>query len=888
MEEEKNKNKILIEIKRAFTSLFSQAEAPYHEQDKKNKFKKDNYFSDMYKKEHVRYMLSPDKDIKQDVRLNDIKSYLETLTKDNSDKIEDTKSLLELSPNLQQAGKLLVSTILSPDDLQTDSLRFIINHPNITDDTNQALSDLLTEHMCKYRKLNTLLPDWIYEAIMSSGAVPILTIPNSNNRILYQLTEDIKLVVKNQNNKEVFIRDDIYNSNLDNEDIDSLLKKNIFSVNNNSNSLILNNFKNIIQEDKNDSKFLKVLNQSITNEFTNEFTNKELKENKKMFNIENIKKIAKPILNKMSEDNNVIISDNFRVLEKSKKNVKKAMDRINKTFNDQFIGVDNSIYKVDNNTNLVKGDHPFLIILKSKNVIPITIPGSNEKAGYFVVTDENINPLFNDITNGANNTSDFSNTTHILKEVFSPNMTELNKLNNKQKQKYASTIFNIALKHMIETKLSDMGLNNININIYNNIASTIFQNFLHERKVRLIFVPENLITYFAFDYREDGTGKSKLEDGAKLLIAMKNTLLVSKVLETMENAMDSRTIEVDIPEGTTNIEEIMEDIRRVVNDKRNFKPNIHYSDIGKDIIDRHIKIIPKNIQGLEGLSETRMESSSTRSRGDVDNLIEELDKQVLAYLNVPYSSLNAVGENELATSILSNNLFLANIVKIIQNKIISLCSKLAQNELIYSEVIQRRILEILKGDAYITKQFFSKKKDDPDSVKDKYKTEEPDDKKSNNLFVGGVINIEDGIITGEKKELVDILYEIIENVTAFLPKPNLVIDKNRIDELDSFIDLCEKYMDKVISQELLPIEDDKLRNSLPAMKATAIRRLIKNFVATNGMANIMESDIDVFDQDESIDLYKRLRNITQGISDWKKKLDDATADTSSDSGGSRW
>jgi hypothetical protein len=237
---------------------------------------------------------------------------------------------------------------------------------------------------------------------------------------------------------------------------------------------------------------------------------------------------------------------------------------------------------------------------------------------------------------------------------------------------------------------------------------------------------------------------------------------------------------------------------------------------------------------------------------------------------------------------LSNNLFLANIVKIIQNKIISLCSKLAQNELIYSEVIQRRILEILKGDAYITKQFFSKKKDDPDSVKDKYKTEEPDDKKSNNLFVGGVINIEDGIITGEKKELVDILYEIIENVTAFLPKPNLVIDKNRIDELDSFIDLCEKYMDKVISQELLPIEDDKLRNSLPAMKATAIRRLIKNFVATNGMANIMESDIDVFDQDESIDLYKRLRNITQGISDWKKKLDDATADTSSDSGGSRW
>jgi hypothetical protein len=888
MEEEKNKNKILIEIKRAFTSLFSQAEAPYHEQDKKNKFKKDNYFSDMYKKEHVRYMLSPDKDIKQDVRLNDIKSYLETLTKDNSDKIEDTKSLLELSPNLQQAGKLLVSTILSPDDLQTDSLRFIINHPNITDDTNKALSDLLTEHMCKYRKLNTLLPDWIYEAIMSSGAVPILTIPNSNNRILYQLTEDIKLVVKNQNNKEVFIRDDIYNSNLDNEDIDSLLKKNIFSVNNNSNSLILNNFKNIIQEDKNDSKFLKVLNQSITNEFTNEFTNKELKENKKMFNIENIKKIAKPILNKMSEDNNVIISDNFRVLEKSKKNVKKAMDRINKTFNDQFIGVDNSIYKVDNNTNLVKGDHPFLIILKSKNVIPITIPGSNEKAGYFVVTDENINPLFNDITNGANNTSDFSNTTHILKEVFSPNMTELNKLNNKQKQKYASTIFNIALKYMIETKLSDMGLNNININIYNNIASTIFQNFLHERKVRLIFVPENLITYFAFDYREDGTGKSKLEDGAKLLIAMKNTLLVSKVLETMENAMDSRTIEVDIPEGTTNIEEIMEDIRRVVNDKRNFKPNIHYSDIGKDIIDRHIKIIPKNIQGLEGLSETRMESSSTRSRGDVDNLIEELDKQVLAYLNVPYSSLNAVGENELATSILSNNLFLANIVKIIQNKIISLCSKLAQNELIYSEVIQRRILEILKGDAYITKQFFSKKKDDPDSVKDKYKTEEPDDKKSNNLFVGGVINIEDGIITGEKKELVDILYEIIENVTAFLPKPNLVIDKNRIDELDSFIDLCEKYMDKVISQELLPIEDDKLRNSLPAMKATAIRRLIKNFVATNGMANIMESDIDAFDQDESIDLYKRLRNITQGISDWKKKLDDATADTSSDSGGSRW
>ena len=92
--------------------------------------------------------------------------------------IQDSERFMALAPEIKQARMILVSSIVSPNDLQDCELVFSVpNVKNLEGTVLNGICDLLKDYFNHEFGLGGKFSEWCEEILFRSGAVPLLIMP---------------------------------------------------------------------------------------------------------------------------------------------------------------------------------------------------------------------------------------------------------------------------------------------------------------------------------------------------------------------------------------------------------------------------------------------------------------------------------------------------------------------------------------------------------------------------------------------------------------------------------------------------------------------------------------------------------------------------------------
>lgn len=794
----------------------------------------------------------------------------------------ENKRFNSLAPEISNAALILVSSILSPNDLQETKLLFSVDHDQLTEDTKDELVELLDRYFNEHYDLGSKLSDWYKECLFGAGSQPVLILP------------DVKFMeIKNANDNTV-----------GNESLHSALEKIInTSVYSSHSGFGLESLTGAQTAKTKPSDFFTIANESMLSD----------PEKKKTFDdeyvaplLEDVFEILGPEIDKMFlasanmpaadkekmdasrrdfknqvvaavEDTTIKIitkmndGDVFRITEnpeilrfhkrfslQRKYDLTKKLDRF---FSDDE---DSKIYKNDpivaiSDEYKGEGDktktYPTEFVLPPESTMPICIPGDKKShIGYIVVNDQFGHPLVGTEPLLDNSVCGDGNGAIAFDALFgSRNMRSFSNITQASKAAVTSKIFEHMLEKFLKAKINDIGIGDMDVTTFNNIIQVMFRRLMYHKQTVLVFVPETFVVYNAFDFREDGCGKSKLEDAA-FILHLRTTYLLAKILAMQKNAINQNTVSFNVSDKMANPEQIIEQIRNSFNAKNIMAFNANPNDIVRTMTDQSLKIVSKN--GYPGLEDFNIEDSTSTNRVEApdDNLLDTLNTLWIDFLDVPHNALNQMGENEYSRSIVSSHLFFAKKIINYQKIANKLNTKYARIYTKYAKPLRVAIGNII-----------NKRGNDSDIVQTATGTD------------AGKISIDD----------------IIDSIMVELPTPKIAPDKAQFTEIKEYMDSIGELIDRLLPSEVIPSSDSETKEALEILRAFYKSKLTEEFAKIVGIDNIFELphfDEMIEAQVGLKDVYQYAKNLRQMLASSKTALDatvnneDAYAGTSNGMG----
>lgn len=189
--------------------------------------------------------------------------------------------------------------------------------------------------------------------------------------------------------------------------------------------------------------------------------------------------------------------------------------------------------------------HPIQIEPTAEAVIPITVPGSpDEKLGVIVLLGEDGKPLNMDTEiNRWNTVSSLSNS-YTSTNGEDNDATASNAIRSAFTKIYgnsnANKTQNIAQLNELYTQLVVDDINQrfidgvyghtVSISAHENVIKVMLARHLSNMNTRMLYVPESMVTYMAFEYNADGTGRALTED-VKIIASYRSMVMMATVLE---------------------------------------------------------------------------------------------------------------------------------------------------------------------------------------------------------------------------------------------------------------------------------------------------------------------------------------------------------------------
>lgn len=459
------------------------------------------------------------------IKVNPAEINLKDISISIRDKIATNEDILELFPDVELAIQILISSILSPNDMVNITLQYIPPTIALPSTVKQTLIDTFERHMEDNYDIVTKLPNILRESMFTKGAYIEAIIPEAS-------LDDI---ISQTNVSDMSLESYLDRSNY---------KTSYLGKDTNKYSISAESF----TEDKvNKIRMTTHVSTLPLNKKTIEITQEDIGLN--------------------ITDNPGILLYSSRMLELRKKT---AMSSISKAWRlsseademelDNIFRSDTKYtpkdYVVVTNKDQASRESiskPLVMKLPVESVIPIHATSDPSKhLGYFIVLDENGNPL--NIKEGM-----------LEYNEAMQNMTFLNNSNSSsliQKAKLAltgitktvpviqelETIYNTVVENMIKNKLKN-GLYGelVDVNENADVFRVMLIRALKAQQTKVLFLPEELVAYYAFEYRDNGTGKSMLEKNT-LLYSIRAILLFSRLMATIKNSVTNTVVTATLDE----------------------------------------------------------------------------------------------------------------------------------------------------------------------------------------------------------------------------------------------------------------------------------------------------------------------------------------------------
>ncbi len=751
---------------------------------------------------------------------SDTMSFVQKAITSSASIIKDLRSLYTLNPEIKQIERILVGSIMSPNDMQTDAVNISVNVDVFSDGSNTELSKVINDYFNDEFKLGVKLTEWIGNALIKNGAQPIMIIPRSNVRALAALNK-----VQGRMSSDFDGKIHTYLS-VTNEELQI---NNAFAT--------LESEQVVVDQDEYDYAFNTAIEckqalASAESIDVSRLADDLGKVNTKYYDENNVVdelfNYGKAVMENLGSKhkNTIHISTDVSKIKDGKTNSKAASDDLAKLFEKHFIATDGEADIFNLNDNPMDGesnDRPSILKLPAESIAVVHVPGNPEEhIGYFVMVTASGEPMTCDDCSGmlAQRTL-----TDLSKEAtFGTNSViyRSNGFNSGQRYDSASLVFGTTVKRLLERQLSSKGLSNVQLGTQSSFINSLFLSFLQRREVQLVFVPASLMVYMRYEHRDDGTGKSLLED-VFFTYALRTTMMIAKSMAAIRNATDKTVIEFDAS-NQTNILQTIDQLKELYIAKQTTNISADPQSIIHDITNKSISFKPKNIMGLNEFDVTVQQVAENHAAPD-DTMIEKLSDMGISGLGVPHAALNQVSENDYAVSIVTTNLFFADLIRCRQRQTIEFVEQLIKQILKYDRVLQKDMIRVLRktGEEFVSKT----------------------DAEGNTANI-----IIDNQAAGKL---------IIDNIKVNLPSPNISTNKAHVKEISEFNSAVDTILNGLYPDEILQDSGSDAKTTYTAMKALIKQQMMRAFIESVGFQGA--TDIPSFEDLDIDPLHKVLQQV---------------------------
>lgn len=728
----------------------------------------------------------------------------------------DAKNLLENLPDLELVIQILVSSIISPNDVMSNEILYGSNDDRLGSMTGK-LVEVIREHFQDEYKLDDELPELIRRALATTGSYPKLVLPensidmviNSNSTVTVEslkpfYTNSGKLnsigllggleETGDRSNQYDFLRRISTEAHLaplppqpQSASALQLVKDQntlMFDVTDNLDTLKLPSLEAKIRAHAIDQLY-----------------------GKHGYSIEGYNR---GIIDSMGRNRGDQPNDS--TIDEIKKTVETLLPRR------QFLTKNTVAIPTKTEMSRSAIGNPLTMVLPSEAVIPVVKPSDpSDHVGYFIVLDESGNPL-----RMPTDSRFFFN----LEQRFGSQNDMARFLSQKvNKQTQGDDTANspisfddavMVYKEVVENNLNKRLINGLigpgnrvaeNSDIYALMLARAYQHM----QTQLVFVPKSLLTYFAYDYNDFGIGRSILEK-SKMIGSLRSATLYSNVMTGMKNSITRRVIDITLdpkdPAPEKTVELLLHHAAYATRGETPFG-HLDPTDIVSAL--QNSGIMTK-VKGHPGYPE--IEADVDFRQNGYTKVDTELDEMLKKWHHMMFGLSPETVElsmgPDLATSVISHNVFHAKRVKLLQYRT---CEMLPHFIKAYTSNSGSLIAKL--------KVVVEENRDslaDP-TIIDTFGTE-------------GVVKY------------------FIDTITTDLPEPDTAKFEMQLAALEGYKNALEAFLPSFISSDLFDAKDmgeqldGRVENTVNVVKAYFLRRYMR-------VNNIMPELFDLIDKDDS-------------------------------------
>lgn len=534
------------------------------------------------------------------------------------------------------------------------------------------------------------------------------------------------------------------------------------------------------------------------------------------------------------------------------------------------------VMKTDNQLSRSTIGRPLLMELPPESVIPVFTPGQEDKhVGYFILLDQTGNPV-----KTSTETDALASMTRRLNSATNQQSNIINRLKQLTdgfgctgNQEHTDMMVRI-YADMVEADL----LARLRNGVYANSVAlaknpdyyrVMLTRVLAQQKTTVLFMPVEMIVYFARRYNKWGVGVSILDD-MKVLNNIRAITTLANTMLGIRNSIPQTKVDLNLdetdPDPYKTAEMFIAEMMRV---------NQTAIPLGASSPTDMLDFFQKhryqfNLKGHPGIPEvsadfTESNTSYSRVDSDLEKSLQERAMMTMG-LNTEIVS-NGFNGSETATSVVANNLMLSRRVAVLQEQINPHITDYHRKVIRADEDMLTELREVLEQN-YDTLNI-------------------------NEAEVSKELGITQAV---ELRGLVinQLLLEFIDKLEVSLPRPESASHKSQKEALDEFTNLLDPALDAYLSDEFFT---DEVAGEV-AQSAATLRKILRSyfvrkFMAENGIMPELSAIIagdgeeDYFDlwemqKDHIEKLTKTLGNFMRGIHKVKKRESESMANLADD------
>ena len=769
-------------------------------------------------------------------------SQIHNIVEVNKDRMDDAENIMSLFPDIGLCEQIITSSILSPKDMVQANLLYKTNNFGLPEDIVSDLNEIVKDTIENYHKFKERLPTIIRNVLFTKGSFVSIVLPEST---IDEIINSSNLTMTVSREHYVKALNDIIATNKDtNKNVTK--HKGILDVpfkTTNKNLSLESLTRHSLNKTYDGSLQVQVGENKVDRLFSDCFEitdNFELLKLPKLISTTNKAKLDSILENK-DEDVDISLEGNDGRF--SFDEVRGKLFKSLQTPTQTFVRIN-----TPDNTKRKSLGRPLVLEVPPECVINVYTPGNEtEQVGHFFLIDmdghfvsHNKNRQYLEGLNTLNTSLSSNQTpTNIPSQLI--DRARRNLVGTNQKMPDIDQL-NQIYSNIVETDLIERiknGLHGRSVEISNNqeIYRIMFARALANQYTRLVYIPNSLVTYYAFKYFNNGIGKSFLDD-VKLLTSFRAAMLFAKVMGLIKNAINITHVDINLdPEDQDPYKTLEIASHEIIKMRQLMFPlGINSpSDLVEWINRAGIEF---SFKGHPGLPETSFDFSTKKLDHNLpDDELDKIlsDRTYMSFGLTPETVSSGMNNAQFATTVVADNILLSKRVIVWSTILSKFITEDCKKRIKYDTIVRYKLEQVLKQNL----EKFEKNLSEEESA---------DFNQNKNKYIKAFVE------------------EYIENLIVELPKPDSTSLKSLTQEYKDYKEAITEAIDNWISSELQTNDlMGDISNNIDTIKRNMISLYLRKWqVENNYLPELTEITYEDKEANELAEVYKNIKdfNIT--------------------------